>query len=141
MPVNADVDLDRVQQLVEGGGIKPETLKKRAKSLDALENFLKSKHGTSLEQALISANFENLLMAYFESLRVQQRDESGNVSYIIPKRKKMESNKSNLKLAILTKTENKVDILNHGRFPKLTQLQKGVSKAYADYSARTIPRR
>ena len=32
MPVNGDVYHERVQKLVEGGGLKPETLKKRAKA-------------------------------------------------------------------------------------------------------------
>ena len=40
MPKNVDVDPERVQVLLESGGLKPETLKKRARMLECLTTFL-----------------------------------------------------------------------------------------------------
>ena len=40
---NIAVNPERVQELVEKGGVKPETLKRRAKALEDLSNFLTAK--------------------------------------------------------------------------------------------------
>ena len=67
-------------------------------------------------------------MAYFSSVKVQQKDSTGELVDMIPKQRTMDALKSNLKLAILQKTENKIDILNKIQFPNLGWLVKGVQK-------------
>ena len=85
MPKNVKVDPDRVQELLANGGLKPDTLKKRARALDGLENFLKENCRLSVDEAIKDPSFESLLMSYFECLRVEQKDESGKVADVCPK--------------------------------------------------------
>ena len=46
------VNPERVQELVEKGVLKPDTLKKRAKALEDFGNFLAANHNLSLYEAL-----------------------------------------------------------------------------------------
>ena len=67
-------------------------------------------------------------MQFFESLRVEKQYEDGEVHDLCPKANTMASVKSNLKMAIKTKTHGSVDILNSAAFPRLNQVLKGVIK-------------
>ena len=52
MVKNIAVNPDRVQELVEKGGLKPDTLRKRAKALEDLGSFLAANHKLSLDEGL-----------------------------------------------------------------------------------------
>ena len=70
MPKHTTVNPERVQELEDKGGLRPDTLKKRAKALEDLDRFLKENHQISLDDALTNPGFELFLMQYFESLRL-----------------------------------------------------------------------
>ena len=128
MVKNIAVNPDRVQELVEKGGLKPDTLRKRAKALEDLGSFLAANHKLSLDEALTNPGLEGFLMEFFESLRVEQKDENGEVHDLSPKGRTLDSLKSNLKIAIEQKTEGKVNILDQPTFPRLHMVLKGVYK-------------
>merc|ERR1711974_245835 len=77
MPKHTTVNPERVQELEDKGGLRPDTLKKRAKALEDLDSFLKENHQISLDDALTNPVFELFLMQYFESLRVEVKDQNG----------------------------------------------------------------
>ena len=106
----------------------PSTLKKREHAFTAFDTFVKSQYKITADDAIKSERLEEFLMAYFSSVKVQQKDSTGELVDMIPKQRTMDALKSNLKLAILHKTENKIDILNKIQFPNLGWLVKGVQK-------------
>ena len=128
MPHNQVSDPKRVEDLVLGGGLMPSTLKKREHAFTAFDTFVKSQYKITADDAIKSERLEEFLMAYFSSVKVQQKDSTGELVDMIPKQRTMDALKSNLKLAILQKTENKIDILNKIQFPNLGRLVKGVQK-------------
>ena len=128
MPKHTTVNPERVQELEDKGGLRPDTLKKRAKALEDLDGFLKENQQISLDDALTNPGFELFLMQYFESLRVEVKDQNGVLREICPKANTLCSIKSSLKMAIKKKTTGKIDILNKAAFPRLNQVLKGVHK-------------
>ena len=79
MVKNIAVNPDRVQELVEKGGLKPDTLRKRVKALEDLRSFFAANHKLSLDEALTNPGLEGFLVDFFESVRVEQKDEIGEV--------------------------------------------------------------
>ena len=126
MPKHATTDPSRVADLVKGGGLKPDTLKKRELAWNSLDEFVREQYKITADDAIKSSvpELEKMLMEYFESLRVQQKGEDGEMIDTVPKQRSMDAYKSNLKLYILQKTDQKLDILNKGTFPNLHQLLK-----------------
>ena len=110
MPRNAVIDPNRVDDLVLGGGLKQDTLKRRERAYKALDDFLRAQYQVTADDALKSSQLEDVLMSYFESLRVQQKDDKGELVDVVPKQRTLDAFKSNLKLEVLQKTGNKVDI-------------------------------
>ena len=84
--------------------------KKGIRAFESSDIVLKSRHGTTAEEALVTPQFEYLLMSFFESLRIQQRGETRQQADMIPKQKTMDVMRPNLKLFILLKMEQRVDI-------------------------------
>ena len=80
--------------MVEKGGLKPDTLKRRAKALEDLGNFLTANHGLSVDEALANPGLEDFLMEFFESLRVEQKDKNGQAQDLSPKGRTMDSVRS-----------------------------------------------
>ena len=70
MPVNLVVDEARVDELVSGGGLKADTIRRKQRVLESFETFLKSRD-TDFETALGSKTIESHLSAYFKSYCVQ----------------------------------------------------------------------
>ena len=68
---NIAVNPERVQELVEKGVLKPDTLKKRAKALEDLGNFLAANHNLSLYEALANPGLEGFLMVFCEIKEVE----------------------------------------------------------------------
>ena len=64
MVENIAVNPDRVQELVEKGGLKPDTLRKRAKALEDLRSFL-AVQKLSLDEALTNPGLDSFLMEVF----------------------------------------------------------------------------
>ena len=60
---------ERVQELVEKGVLKPDTLKKRA--LEDFGNFLAANHNLSLYEALANPGLEGFLMVFCEIKEVE----------------------------------------------------------------------
>ena len=100
MPKHTTVNPERVQELEDKGDLRPDTLKKRAKALEDLDSFLKENHQISLDDALTNPGFELFLMQYFESLRVEVKDQNGILREICQKANTLCSIKSTLKMAI-----------------------------------------
>ena len=94
MVKNVAVNPERVQELVGKGGLKPDTLKRRAKALEDLGNFLTANHGLSVDEALANPGLEDFLMEFFESLRVEQKDKNGQAQDLSPKGRTMDSVRS-----------------------------------------------
>ena len=94
MVKNVAVNPERVQELVEKGGLKPDTLKRRAKALEDLGDFLTTNHGLSVDEALANPGLEDFLMEFFESLRVEQKDKNGQAQDLSPKGRTMDSVRS-----------------------------------------------
>ena len=113
MPKHATTDPSRVADLVKGGGLKPDTLKKRELAWNSLDEFVREQYKITADDAIKSSvpELEKMLMEYFESLRVQQKGEDGEMIDTVPKQRSMDAYKSNLKLYILQKTDQKLDIL------------------------------
>ena len=113
MPKHATTDPSRVADLVKGGGLKPDTLKKRELAWKSLDEFVREQYKITADDAIKSSvpELEKMLMEYFESLRVQQKGEDGEMIDTVPKQRSMDAYKSNLKLYILQKTDQKLDIL------------------------------
>ena len=70
MPANLVVDEARVDELVSGGGLKADTIRRKQRVLESFETFLKSR-STDFVTALGSKTIESHLSAYFESYCVQ----------------------------------------------------------------------
>ena len=70
MPRNAVNDPNRVDDLVLGGGLKQDTLKRRERAYKALDDFLRAQYQITADDALKRSQLEDVLMSYFESLRV-----------------------------------------------------------------------
>ena len=68
---NIAVNPERVQELVEKGVLKPDTLKKRAKALEDFGNFLAANHNLSLYEALANPGLEGFLMVFCEIKEVE----------------------------------------------------------------------
>ena len=66
---NIAVNPERVQELVEKGVLKPDTLKKRA--LEDFGNFLAANHNLSLYEALANPGLEGFLMVFCEIKEVE----------------------------------------------------------------------
>ena len=113
MPKHATTDPSRVADLVKGGGLKPDTLKKRELAWNSLDEFVREQYKITADDAIKSSvpELEKMLMEYFESLRVQQKGEDGEMIDTVPKQRSMDAYKSNLKLYILHKTDQKLDML------------------------------
>ena len=113
MPKHATTDPSRVADLVKGGGLKPDTLKKRELAWNSLDEFVREQYKITADDATKSSvpELEKMLMEYFESLRVQQKGEDGEMIDTVPKQRSMDAYKSNLKLYILQKTDQKLDML------------------------------
>ena len=113
MPKHATTDPSRVADLVKGGGLKPDTLKKRELAWNSLDEFVREQYKITADDAIKSSvpELEKMLMEYFESLRVQQKGEDGEMIDTVPKQRSMDAYKSNLKLYILQKTDQKLDML------------------------------
>ena len=113
MPKHATTDPSRVADLVKGGGLKPDTLKKRELAWNSLDEFVREQYKITADDAIKSSvpELEKMLMEYFESLRIQQKGEDGEMIDTVPKQRSMDAYKSNLKLYILQKTDQKLDIL------------------------------
>ena len=79
MPRNTVIDPNRVDHLVLGGGLKQDTLKRRERAYKALDDFLRAQYQVTADDALKSSQLEDVLMSYFESLRVQQKDDKGEL--------------------------------------------------------------
>ena len=94
--------------------------------MEDLDGFLKENQQISLDDALTNPGFELFLMQYFESLRVEVKDQNGVLREICQKANTLCSIKSSLKMAIEKKTTGKIDILNKATFPRLNQVLKGV---------------
>ena len=71
MVKNVAVNPERVQELVEKGVLKPDTLKKRAKALEDFGNFLAANHNLSLYEALANPGLEGFLMVFCEIKEVE----------------------------------------------------------------------
>ena len=113
MPKHATTDPSRVADLVKGRGLKPDTLKKRELAWNSLDEFVREQYKITADDAIKSSvpELEKMLMEYFESLRVQQKGEDGEMIDTVPKQRSMDAYKSNLKLYILQKTDQKLDML------------------------------
>ena len=68
---NIAVNPERVQELVEKGVLKPDTLKKRAKALEDFGNFLAANHNLSLYEELANPGLEGFLMVFCEIKEVE----------------------------------------------------------------------
>ena len=63
---NIAVNPERVQELVKKGGLKPDTLRKRGKTLEDLGSFLAASHMLSLDKALTNLGLAGILMEFIE---------------------------------------------------------------------------
>ena len=86
MPKHATTDPSRVADLVKGGGLKPDTLKKRELAWKSLDEFVRVQYKITADDAIKSSvpELEKMLMEYFESLRVQQKGEDGEMIDTVP---------------------------------------------------------
>ena len=70
MPANLVVDEARVDELVSGGGLKADNIRRKQRVLESFETILRSR-STDFKTALGSKMIESHLSAYFESYNVQ----------------------------------------------------------------------
>ena len=91
MPITVDKNEERAKQLVEGGGLKSDTLMRRQRNADDFDSFVKSNCGTSLQVLVESEDvtqLEKYLIDYFERVRVKKKDETtGEEKIELPKKK------------------------------------------------------
>jgi len=121
MPENIEEDAARQEKLVNSGGVSEKTLKKRKYFADLFDNFIQKRQSKRLTDLLNDPEqLETVLLSYFESMRVNAE---GKIQ--LPKKNYLDSVLSNIKLWILTQTEQKEDI---SRFPKLRLLLKSLHK-------------
>ena len=124
MPQNVEEDAARLESLVRTGGVKDQTLKKRKYFADLVDNYIQKKQSKTLVELLDDpGELEKTLLSYFESLRV---DTEGKTQ--LPKKNYLDSVFSNIKLWILAKTEQKIDIGHKGLFPNLGLLIKSLHR-------------
>ena len=60
MPITVDKNEERAKQLVEGGGLKADTLMRRKSNADDFDSFVKSNCGTSLQVLVESEDVTQL---------------------------------------------------------------------------------
>ena len=129
MPITVERNETRAQSLVEGGGLKKDTLARRDKQASDVDAFIKSNYNTTLQSLLESGSnalLEEYLIDYFERFRVVKKKDDGSEEAELPKRNTLESAKSGLKNWIETKSKNRVNIMDKGQFPLFSKMMKGL---------------
>ena len=103
MPITVERNESRAQSLVEGGGLKKDTLARREKQASEVDTFIKSNYNTNLQSLLESGNndlLEQCLIDYFERFRVVKKKDDGSDQAELPKRNTLESAKSGPKTGL-----------------------------------------
>ena len=111
MPKHVEADFEHVGRLIDGGGLKEQTLRVRKKMAQDFDSYAQESQGMSITDLLLDiTKLEKALIGFFETLRVSQRQEDGTMVDVVPKRNTIDSYKSQLKQHILSESENKLDI-------------------------------
>ena len=134
MPKHTEVDSVHIEDLKSSGGLKEKTLKARKKVADEFDAYALSSLDLSLEDLIYEAEngdvskLQTTLMQFFGTMRVTSKKPDGSSVDVVPKRNTIDAIKSNLKVHILEKTKNKIDITSGGLFPEFSKFMKGFAR-------------
>ena len=112
MPGHGEIDDQEIQDLVQNGGLKSDTLQKRKKVGADFTKFVDETLSTTVKEllALERSVLEQAIIKYFGTLTVSQRKEDGSMVQVVPKRNTLDGYRSNLKQFILIKSDMQIDI-------------------------------
>jgi hypothetical protein len=118
MPTFVEVNPDKLDQLIQNGGLAKDTLRRRELCVVSFREFVTASDET-LEGLIERADLEKLdrLVAnYFMTFRVKNKD--GVID--LPKKNTIDGHKSHLKCEVLKLSKGILDMYNNNQFPLFT---------------------
>jgi hypothetical protein len=119
MPTFVEVDNDKLDQLIQNGGLAKGTLRRRELCVDSFREFVTASDET-LEGLIERADLKKLdrfVANFFMTFRVKNKD-SGEID--LPKKNTIDGQKSHLKCEVLKLSKGRMDMYNNNQFPLFT---------------------
>ena len=116
------LDQDEIQSMMESGGFKPATLRKRQKVGEAFSKYNSENYGLDSIKTLLEgdkAQIETSVTEFMGTLTVKKRRENGSMEELQPKKTTFDFWQTNLKTILFMESEGNVDISSLAQFPKL----------------------
>ena len=108
--------------MMESGGLKPATLRKRQKVGEAFSKYISENYGLDSIKTLLEgdkAQIETSVTEFMGTLTVKKRRENGSMEELQPKKTTFDFWQTNLKTILFMESEGNVDISSLAQFPKL----------------------